>query len=266
MGENQLFSFSNATLHYLGEPLQPEIIQEARETLQRHVVPVRTPRAYLEALLFCIASQRTNYERPLRFLELLHKEPTEALLDVGFLEKKAREGTLLHANRFGPAINFVKTYGRGIEAVVDDYLSKPIEMRRKLASEARYLAFKTASFWYLCLGGKSLMTLDVHNYRQIAGLGIDVKPSHYDGRLRHDGRNIVTDPSKAEYERIEKQTLELLQSQEELRDGDGKTDGGLLTSLFWITGAKIARGQQLRQMRLFGESPQLKFRMPYSGR
>src|SRR3989344_5447901 len=44
---------------------------------------------------------------------------------------------------------------------------------REMLIRTKYLKGKTSSFWNLCLGGRKLLTLDVHNLRQLAGLGIN---------------------------------------------------------------------------------------------
>jgi hypothetical protein len=126
----------------------------------------------------------------------------------------------------------------------------------------KWLGMKTSSFWYMCLGGTQLMTLDVHNLRQIGGLGIHVPEEHYRGEQRGDGRTIVTIPSRAQYERIEADTLALLTGCAAVKNCRGP-DGALVSALFWVTGAKATRGYNPLQHDMF-ETPRLSFVSPYN--
>ena len=267
MPSNFLFSVKEGQLYHLGAPLHPDLLEQANRILAAHVIPEKTRRAYLESLLFCIASQRTSFERPLAFIRLLKESPLEGIADAEHLEAKSREAKLVNSDRFREALEFASAYDGGIERLVENFLLRPIETRREL-NRVRYLAPKTASFWYLCLGGKRLMTLDVHNFRQIAGLGIEVKETHYNGKLRSKGktkgRTVTTNPSIRGYERIEHETLELLENCDLLKDEEGSLNGALITALFWLSGANLTRGNDPRQPVLFKGCNELKFTSPYS--
>jgi hypothetical protein len=280
--QQQFFMISDGALLYCGMPIGEGLVREAQSVLEKHVTRERDPVSLYKSVLFCIASQRTEYERAVEFTQSLGGASFDELRDDRFIVEHARAAALLHSNdplqasdprknRFKGAISFIDSYG-GIELLAADLMVHPIETRRILNKAKCNLAPKTASFWYLCMGGRELMTLDTHNYRQLAGLlGNDehgkplVKPEYYEGKLRRtDGRSINTTPCMRDYEMIERKALEALQCCKALRGSDGKTDAALATALFWITGAKVKRRHNPLQMNFFGDE-QLRFESPFGG-
>jgi hypothetical protein len=278
--QQQFFMISDGALLYCGMPIGEGLVREAQSVLEKHVTRERDPVSLYKSVLFCIASQRTEYERAVEFTQSLGGASLDELRDDRFIVEHARAAALLHSNdplrasdprknRFKGAVAFADNYG-GIELLAADLLEHPIETRRLLNKQRCNLAPKTASFWYLCMGGRELMTLDTHNYRQLAGLlGNDehgaplVKPEYYEGKLRKtDGRSINTTPCMHKYERIERKALEALQCCEALRGNSGRTDAALATALFWITGAKVKRRHNPLQMTFFGDE-QLEFESPF---
>lgn len=277
--KDQYFTIRDGQLLYVGEPITAALVDEAREVLKSHQAPDQSIESLYRSLFFCIASQRTKYEAAVRFGHMIERASFKELIDPVYLATQGMKAGLLHsnnpdwdrerkgANRFYEVMDFIDHYDFDEMPIVKlsrELLEHPMETRRMLAKAKCNLAPKTASFWYLCLGGRELMTLDTHNYRQIAGLGpIEVKKEHYEGGLRKiDGRMINTTPSVRGYERIERETLEALACCELLRDEGGKTDAALATALFWVAGAKAVRRNRPSQGTLFGERP-FGFTSPY---
>jgi hypothetical protein len=258
-----------------GEPLRDEHVQEARDVLNLHIIPEQSTRLRKVALYFCIASQRTQYERALAFSNAIMNGSDNELDDPQYLVHHGQQAALLHSNdprrASDPAHNrFLRAMteiGPSIDAIAQKLLESPIPTRRELDRMRCNLAPKTASFWYLCMGGAQLMTLDTHNYRQLAGLferteyDSIVHRTHYAGRLRTDGRSINTTPSVKEYEQIEAAASALFGRCPRAQAMGGITPA-LATSLFWTIGAKKQRGINPAQKALFNE-PKLTFSSPY---
>lgn len=194
--------------------------------------------------------------------ELKDEFADEVPKNLEFVTRRARQhgvrwGYVKGDNRLEPIYDYINHYGDlgygNIAELVADFRNNPISMREQLVKDVKWIAHKTASFWYLCLGGQELMTLDIHNYRQIAGLGISIPETFYKGERRPNGKKEIKSSSKKEYVRIEQETLELL---------DGQVTGAQATSLFWLAGAKATRNMNLYQQDLF-EDPVLPFESPF---
>ncbi|MBI4144637.1 hypothetical protein HY493_00330 [Candidatus Woesearchaeota archaeon] len=263
---NQAFSLKEGIVHFLDAPLSQPLIDETRRVLASHRVPVINTRSCYESLWFCIASQYSVYERPLDFTRSLHGVPLERLADVAFLQEQALQAGLIYQDRFGPAAEFIAKHPGGIMRLARELLEKPGETRDMLTKEVNFINMKTASFWHLCLGGTKLMTLDRHNYRQLAGLGLDIALEYYVAQPRKkDRRKVLNYPDAKEYARIEEDAKRLLGGEQTLQNCTG-LDCALATGIFWVVGALFARGTNLWQKDIFCEVPPLKFSSPYSGR
>ncbi len=237
---SQLFSIKRNRLHYLGEPLSRETVDETSEVLRKHQTQ-RTENGLYRCILFCIASQFMTYERACEFVRKFRSTKG--------LQRKLREhvGHLRFKNdRFSPMLGFVQDYG--IEKFIEDLTTKPFETREEVVRNATWINYKTASFIHLCLGGTTLMALDVHNLRQLGGLEMAVDPIYYLGKVRKTGvtkgQRIYESPTTGDYKRIERETLELF-AQLNLPfpefNSDGHSNGALITTLFWWAGAKAGR-------------------------
>ncbi len=258
------FTKPNGHVLYKGKCLEAELLDEAKQVLRHHQLPSlpeRTPRYLVEALLFCVSSQYCSFERPLEFLKSLHEYAQEDLLNPEILASKADAAGLPYNDRFAPALKVARDYEGGIEALADDALDSPLATRRKIAKYHKFLAPKTFSLWYLCLGGKDLICIDRHVARAVAGprshgLGINVAKKFRVPQARPDGRKIIAYPRIGEYERIEKRILEECTNEELLQDGCSRPNGALITTLFWVDGASRARAEdEETPSRLLFESP-----------
>lgn len=267
--ETQLFYIEDGELYYINRPVRDcPISDEAKGILENLVVPEQTPEMFYLSLIFCIASHRQNYERPTRLVRHLlgmfrsssiHIGNPDPLRDPDIVKNTAvthgvRWSSVREKNRVYPAFRYIEGYRHGIEGLVEDFKADSVGMRDKLVRDVKWIAHKTASFWYLCLGGEQLMTLDVHNYRQIAGLGVDVPNEFYEAKRRKNGIKELKTASEREYVRIEQETLTLL---------NGVVSGAMVTTLFWLVGAKMQRGINLYQQDILGKETRLQFSSPY---
>ena len=263
----QLFSVKDGTLHYLERPLTQKFIDETSKVLQSHVAS--TERHIYESILLCVASQFLTYERACTFVKQFKNDSLEQLKDPAHIRQRALEAKLRFKNdRHTPIITYVNKYS--IKKFTDDFLAKPYEMRKELVT-VDWIAHKTASFIYLCLGGTELMTLDVHNLRQIGRLDIEVDAAYFEGKRRQagitKGKLVRKHPNADNYERIEQETLNLV---ERLKLGEkfpefktsSKPNGAFLTALFWWAGAKARRTRNPYQGQLFDTGPA--FESPFS--
>ena len=255
----QLFSFEQRNgleiLCYQGKPLARSThLRESRQALQAHVVPDQHERRLYESLVFAIGSQYIDFEIP---VGLLHRLRRHSLRDIRALKNGALD-KIVAASRFKqdrctPAFAYVQEYPGGITQLAIDYLTDPHDVREQLVDDVTWIGPKTASFWYLCLGGRELMTLDIHNLRQLAGLGVPIPQSHYEGKVRGaanleqqanmttGGISVPTTPRMREYRAIEQHALALLQ-QFPVFTTRGRFDPSLATTAFWLAGAKHKRG------------------------
>lgn len=255
-------------LYFFGEPIDKSgFLNEAKAVLKTHIVPDLSPRRLYESLVFCIASQSMVYERAVDLLDRIGSIREPEFSEPERIYKIARPNLRFPEDRFTSALRFVTGYDGGITELARDYFRAPTEVREMLVSNVQWLAHKTASFWYLCLGGTELMTIDIHNLRQIAGLGpIQVERSLYEGKSRRGGKTkgkqIVKAISPRDYRRLEDEVLAALGHIPCLKDKRGNPNGALITTLFWWAGAKGKR-EILEQQSLPGLERTL-FRPPYS--
>jgi len=237
----QYFEVKGEKLYFLDKPIPDKIVKEGKKVLQDFRIPDHSIRSLYESLIFSIANQRVLVERPTTMIMLTHDASLEQLMDVEYVDKKRAEAGCPCKGRFKDALEYVNGYSGGIEKLAEEYLADPLETRRKIVKEVRWVAAKTASLWYLCLGGTKLMCMDVHNYRQIHGLGIDINKHYYLGKPRSDGRSITDTPEISKYEQIEQNVLGRFKDCEATMNGTG-IDASLITALFWTFGALTQRG------------------------
>ncbi|MBI4158808.1 hypothetical protein HY500_00950 [Candidatus Woesearchaeota archaeon] len=270
--DTKFFSIRDGNLLYLGTPVEQSLLmQEAQTLLGNLQIPKHNEDMYYLSLIFCISSQRQDFEGTLRFIQELLREMRDTSYPNNcypnffstnvelpeYLYSVAKSQGLRWAyvegqNRFEPAFEYFGLRNMGRE--VKEFRQNPIEKREQLVRDVKWLAHKTVSFWGLCLGIEDLMVLDVHNYRQIAGLGINTPSSYYNGERRGNGKRELKSPSGKEYVRIEQEALHLL---------EGRINGALATTLFWIAGAKARRGMNLYQRDLFGHECSIPLTSPF---
>ena len=262
--EDQFFSVVEGRLHYMDKPITDEVIDDARNLLSSHVIPRRNSRALYESLWLCIASQNESFEQPCKFIRSMKEATMDQLTNYDYLNWKARAASVLFADRWSESITWIGKYSGGIEQLAQDYLHNPIEIRKRMEKEVLWIGMKTASFWYLCMGGTELMTLDRHNFKQIKGIGVEMKEGYYIPQLRkNNGRKVIVGASKTDYTRIENEILELLKDEPKVHD-DGKINAAFVTAIFWKTGAQFARGRHPNQLDLYDKVVPLGFDSPYS--
>lgn len=266
-------------------------IGEARTVLEGHIIPVfpfshvdrdEKVRFFYEALLFAVGSRNTSFARVLSFMESLREE--DGTTDVGkisdpsFIASRMNgHGLPLGGNHFEDALEFVNR--EGIKKVVYDFLSRPEEYREEFVNAVNGVGYKTASLWHICLGGRDLMALDLHNLRQIGGLNLpeiqlpegvlNPKP-RVGGKMQ--GRRIAQALTHKQYADVEKRAKGYFQRFKGLFDfphvpleGGDSFDffsAAMLTAVLYWNGVKSSRGLNLFQENYLGVS--LGFEPPYS--
>ncbi len=150
--------------------ISDEEISRAIKVRSDHTVYNLSPRGALESLIWCIANQNTNWERPVKFIRMMREEsgvdpykeytPMSHLTDKGFVNKIAkRSGLPFHRdNRFDPAIDY---FGRKEGEWWKEIMEADVEKRERYVERIKFVGRKTFSFWHLCLGGKNLIALDI---------------------------------------------------------------------------------------------------------
>ncbi len=250
-----LVCLKDARLYVKGGLASQDLFSRVKQVLRYHRIPDivnRPSRQLVEALLFCIGSQHTPFERAVAFARSLQSVSESELWKENYLAQMGSEAGLLFTDRFGRVLEFVQKYQGGIEGLAEDFLNSPLRVRRELMREKVYLAPKTASFWYLCIGGNDLMTLDRHALRQARGFGLQIPRVFTRGRLRPAGRYIVDQPRIAEYEKLEARIIDRATSIPELRNG-GKANAALVTVLLWMLGVEDTRSTEDKPHRLLLE-------------
>lgn len=268
----RFFSYDaeNKEILLLGNPISHEDLTEIQRIRKRHVIPESHPRNiekyYLKSLIWTIANQRINYERALKFMNSLHGLTIEELRNPGLIYNIAREGELswIKENKFEPALDYMKENG-GIKEVVKTLLENPYNVRGEL-SRIKWLHLKSASLWYLALGGdESLLIIDSHNAGQAAALGIEVPEKTYFGYRvgsgKNEGKREKSSLSRGQYLQVEQDILNLVHTSnlrekypKFLLNEKGTLDGGFLSILLWWTSVQAYRKMNLRQRDLFGMS------------
>ena len=262
--EDQFFSLVDGRLHYLDKPVPDEIYADRRILLAAHVIPRQNKRGLYEALWLCLASQSESFVAPCKFIKSMNDATLEQLTNFKFLQSHALAAGVLFTDRWGESLEFIERYQGGVKRLAEDYLRNPHDIRLRLKKEVRWLGMKTASFWYLCMDGTKLMTLDRHNFKQINGIGVDMKVEYFVPKKRSTtGRSAVVSASVKEYCRIENETLELLKNEPEVHD-DNKVNSAFITALFWKTGVQFSRGRHPAQIDLFDKVVPIGFLSPYS--
>jgi hypothetical protein len=296
MALESFFSIKEGVLYFAENPISDETLDDTRRVVEKHVVPRIDERMAIRSMLFCIASQRTEYERAVAFTQLLEDFTIDELLDPWHQVETAKKAGLPHSNKHpGEKItdhnhghfdhmfpdmrkkkkpsstdgsenrfSYISSYFKqhGATALAQQLLANPIETRRQLVNDVKWIAGKTGSFWYLTLGGRALLTMDVHNYRQLAGI-IPLDKKYTVGDIRATtGEQHPSQPSSLRgYEEIEATSIEQLRNCPSLYT-NGEFDGALVTGLFWTIGAMEFRGCHPSQHSLVKQ--ELAFRSPYT--
>ena len=143
----QLFSIKEGRLHYLGEPLTQEFVDETRGVLDKHVAS-RKERALYERIIFCVASQFLNYERVCGLLESFKEDSDDQLKDPDHVYKhvlayKPRWEGEDAESRHTPIITFVNKHG--IERFANDFTANPFEFREELVKALNAASVVVAS-------------------------------------------------------------------------------------------------------------------------
>ena len=259
---------SGPQLYFLEQRLaKSTFLEEAQGVLTSHRIPSRTRYNLYASLIFCLASHSLVYERALKLMEELGKADPHLIEDGDAVFARASKRKMrFPENRFSPALDYARKRPGGIEQLASDFLDQPHATREELRENAKWMGLKTASFWYLCLGGRDLMTLDVHNLRQLGAIpGVSVSPDYYIAKPRQSGKTqgmfVTSSPSPREYLRIEQEALQAVGIFPEFQT-EGKVQADLITTVFWWAGVRGARGV-VRQMDL-PNVPRTFFRSPYN--
>lgn len=238
------FTKPNGELLYHGQAVPEQLRRNATRTHEGHTAPDSTERYALQALVYCIAAQYTGFSRHAEALRCVASASMDKLRDADYLDAQVRGVSSIQSgrpdNRFAPIMTFIDEWRGGLSNLIDTLIEDPITMRRCFADEVNYMSCKTSSLWYLCLGGPELMTLDRHNMRQLAGIGISVPNKYTVGRprtLKKYGLRNVTDSIRTvdEYEDFESQAIDRLKDVPWLHV-DGYFSPARATCLFWYTG------------------------------
>ncbi len=159
------------------EAIKDYEIEDARKVLKDHMPKHLTRESALESLLWCIANQSTNWERPVNFVYNMRSEAAKShpngmytswdfMMDKQLVNKIAQDSGLMfyRESRYDYAIDYFRNKkGKWWEEIVN----ADIQTRKKYVNEIKYLGMKTFSFWHICLGGKNLIALDIWIRRQL---------------------------------------------------------------------------------------------------
>lgn len=206
-------------------------------------------------------------------MKMIHGLSDEQLKDPEMIHKLALEGEsrlMWKENRFEPFYDYAGNNG-GIAKLAQDYIDNPQEVRQSI-DDIKWLGLKTASLWYVCLGGNgSIITLDVHNTRQSAGLGITIPDRYYAPKKRLSGnsrgRTDLWQISGKDYVRVENDLIglfrksRLVERNPAMLNECGDIDGSFVSALLWWPSTMHSRGESFNQLSLFSES---RFFSPYS--
>ena len=249
-------------LLFLGYPVeQTNVLEETKRVIEQHIADELDETTCLEKIIFCIGSQNSDFERPSRFIRRcreLYTNPVENLRDIGFLKTIKPSMQYPSEIRVPPMYEYLnKKYEGSALAFAQDFLERPYEVRKEIVKEVKYVASKTASFFYLCFGGKELMTLDVHNFRHLYELGIDIPRRLYEKRVGKNGKSASNHPgSLRAYIRIENKAKEFLEpifrQYPEFILRNEEIDWAFVTALFWWDGARNVRDIDPRQESFVG--------------
>lgn len=237
------------------ENISDQEIAHGKKVLDDHVVDKVKIESGLETLFFCIVSQGTTWEVASNFVDHLRAESKkrglngskyaslEVLNDRPALYAAAKKAKwrFTSGRRFDPSLDYFSQLDHEWWAGIPQ---AGIEEREKLVKNIKWLGRKTVSFWHLCMGGKNLMTLDVHVMRGLNDLGVELDERYFDPVKRKDGSQIVRHvPSGKDYLRIEAQAKSLLEKDERF-SYDGRVDLALATSVLWWRGANRGDSEQ----------------------
>lgn len=232
------------------EDISDSEIQNARKVMEDHTVRPLTKEGAFENLIFCIASQGSNWERPTRFIYNLREKSyprdplardkfasRKVLMDKDVVNLSAKESRLRYAysRRFDASIDYFAQKEDNWQEEVRD---ADIKTRENYVKELKWVSYKTFSFWSLCLGNKDLIALDVHIRRQLKNeFGIDMHKKYSSPTKRGDGQTVSTDPSKSDYYAIEEAAKEFFSKDKRFLQENGRPDCALIDGLLWWRGA-----------------------------
>tara|TARA_Y100000034_G_scaffold129998_1_gene187484 strand:+ start:2264 stop:3217 length:954 start_codon:yes stop_codon:yes gene_type:complete len=269
-----IFSYQNNEILLNGTKISKRDIEDIKAIKEKHIIPLNNEIYQYESLIWVISNQRVMYEEALKFMiKDIHGLPLNELKDPETVYSKAKKGVLkwLQQNKFEPLFEYMKNKG-GIEKVVGEFIENPFEMRDEI-SKIKWIKNKSASLWYLTLGGDdSLIILDTHLSRQVASLGIDIPKEVIEGYIIQSGNNKGKrgrrSLSKGQYQRVEKDLTKILMSSntvkrfsKEFINKDGKLNGCFTSIFLWWMAVQSYRNENLRQLNLLDLSD--KFVSPY---
>ncbi len=224
-------------------PLKQAEVNDAQSVLKGFVIPKPSLEWITKASIFSIAVQQIRTKRAKKFLDSFNGCSIDELTDPWFVEAHAKRKKMKDPDRYVAIMQYIDSYGH--EKFVKDYLANPFEFRDEVVKEVKGVGHKTASMLYLCFGGTELMTLDVHCFRQLSGLGVEINPDYHVGRVRKSGATkgkiVKSIPSRTDYLRIECESLGLVGKNKLYRRfpefGTGeKINAAFTTALFWWLG------------------------------
>jgi thermostable 8-oxoguanine DNA glycosylase len=254
-------------------------IQEAKEILSAHVVRSLTKESALEAGIFTIASAGTPWDAfptklvtKLREISCSTPAKYDILSDQNLLRKLSTDlrWRFHHDNRFSSLIENFKNRPEDwwLNVLNADEKYRAHQTNSKSPEKIKYMAYKTFSFWHLCLGGKNLATLDIHVRRQLnerCNFNLDKnyishqeRPSTqtptghahttFDGSAEEiiatTYQRVSVEPPPKAYLEIETRMRDYFSKDERFLH-NGQIDMSLATTLLWWSGAKREASGQL---------------------
>ncbi|MEK6888515.1 MAG: hypothetical protein AABW80_00220 [Nanoarchaeota archaeon] len=193
---------------------------------------------------------------------------------------KKRGWRFHHERRFEP---FVKYFG----PLQDDFWTSIVMadkgVRDFYDGAINWMAFKTISFWHLCIGGENLLPLDVHLLRTLrTDFGLKIDEKYFTGKRRkrkkfsrwivqkglfgvdfdYDDANVQSVRSvlsRADYSRVEREAQELFSRDERFVE-NGRLNNALVAGVLWWKGAQ--RGEYGAET-IFGKGEHGFDKLPY---
>ena len=242
-------------------------IAKAREVLDRFVVRDLNRASALEAGIYAIANQASMWDyAPLRVIlglrggNMSRYAKLDVLTNPDSVEEIAKKvgWRFHHEKRFTP---FIKYFGPLNDDFWQSIVMADAGVRDFYDGAINFMAFKTISFWHLCLGGKNLLPLDVHLLRTLrTDFGLEINEKYFTGKRRkgkrfpkgvtqgglfgetfdyHDKdmqcvRSVL---SRHDYLKVEREAQELFSRDERFFES-GKLNNALVASVLWWKGAQ----------------------------
>lgn len=260
-------------------------VSDGADILYAHQVNPQTREGVMENLLWCIMSQATTWEQASKSIFDLRRachsgngiDPLNTYLTMDFMQDLDTVNYYVrqsgfrfhHENRLDGAIRYLSSLPD--DSWIEEVVSADSSLRDEYVSRMKGVAQKTFSFWHLCLGGTSLIALDVHVLRGLSQLGLDIPEKYYVPQKRErdvsnvlvqersfeffgaqesfevvegNSQSVRASPKGKEYDHIEGDALKLFsQDGRFFLDsvlGPGSVDAALVDAVLWWRGARRA--------------------------